>query len=252
MERHIPSILKKKTYNPKSLRQLSKTAVQIAYKHNWNCVKDIPRTLQMELLSEWLQCDETIPVSDEDLDKIEDVVSRGWKGMRPWGPQTFVYLMMLPDDTIPSFADHDNHVIWNYHTWFNGEKKLDLCNFCYMNISKEPKVYSANYWDEKDWTFWHVTDHTQVSGENILNTIWNRRAWCSVCYTEPLIDDILDYDECLADYSYHAKRRFRGYDSDSDSDSDFEYVQTSMMRMPGRRMDDNMYTLMKKNKWFEW
>lgn len=226
-------------------------AVQNVYKHHWHLVNELPKTLQEELLEAWLQCDESIPVSDDDLEKVESVISRGWKGMRPWCPQVFVYIMMLPNE-VPSFAYDDNHLIYEYYLWKKADKsEMNLCTPCYVSIGKEYKQYSANYWLDQGWQFYKVKDHVRVSGEDLLDVIWSRASWCDKCICESLIDDIVDYDECRYEYNYHRKRRCgRCYESSSDSESDIEYQSLSLVA--GRRTNTDMYYMMKKNKFFQW
>lgn len=238
------------TFNPKSLRALSMNAVQRVYKHHWHLVNAIPKTLQEELLESWLQCDESVPVNDADLEKVEAVVSKGWRGMRPWCPQVFVYIMMLPNE-VPSFAFEDNHLIYEYYLWKRENCEMNLCIPCYISVSKEYRQYSANYWLDQGWQFYKVKDHVRVDGEGILDILWSRASWCDRCICEPLIDDIVDYEDCCYDYNYHKKRRcYRCLDSSSDSESDIECQSRSLVA--GRRTDPDMYYMMKKNKYFEW
>lgn len=238
------------SFNPKPLREIAMKAVQNVYKHNWDLINDIPKTLQQELLESWLKCDESIPVSDEDLDKVEEVVSKGWRGMRPWCPQNFVYIMMLPNE-IPSFAFEDNHLIYEYYVWKKSNCEMNLCLTCYIRESQEFRQYSANYWLDKGWQFFKVKNHIRVDGEGLLDVLWSRVSWCDICTCEPLIDDIIDYDECYYDYHYHRKRRCNRCSSSSDeSESDIEYNTRSLIG--GRRIDPDMYYLMKKNKYFQW
>lgn len=238
-------------FHPRPLRALAMNAVQRVYKHHWNAVTVLPKSLQEELLEAWLKCEDKVPVSDDDLEKVESVVARGWKGMQPWCPQVFVYIMMLPNE-VPSFADEDNHLIYEYYLW----KKLDgsvqnLCQACYISIGKQYRQYSANYWLDQGWSFYKIKDHVRVSGEDILDILWSRASWCDRCICEPLIDDIIDYEDCRLEYNYHLKRRcIRCYDSDSESESDIETYSASLIS--GNRTDPNMYCLMKENKFFEW
>lgn len=237
--------------NPKSLRSLSMNAVQRVYKHHWHLVNELPKTLQEELLESWLQCNESVPINDSDLEKVEDAISRGWKGMRPWCPQAFVYIMMLPNE-IPSFAYEDNHVIFDYYLWKRQNCEMNLCVPCYISVSKENRQYSANYWLDQGWQFYKVKDHIRANGDDLLDILWSRSSWCDRCICESLIDDIVDYEDCCTDYSYHRKRRcIRCYDSSSsDSESDNECQSRSLMA--GRRMDPEMYYMMKNNKYFQW
>ncbi|QHY93491.1 non-structural protein [Ambidensovirus_Croatia_17_S17] len=238
------------TFNPKSLRSLAMNAVQRVYKHDWHLVREIPKSLQEELLEAWLQCEESVPVSDDDLEKVEAVVCRGWKGMRPWSPQVFVYIMMLPNE-LPCFAFEDNHVIFEYYLWKRQNCEMNLCVPCFISVSKEYKQYSANYWLDKGWQFYKVKNHIRVKGDGLLYVLWDRSSWCDRCICEPLIYDIIDYEDCYYDYHYHKKRRCtRCYDSSSDSDSDTDWQTRSLVG--GRRTDPKMYEMMKQNKHFEW
>lgn len=247
--RKLPAWMMEK-FNPKPLRRLAMNAVQRVYKHNWSLVNDIPKTLQDELLEEWLQCDESVPVTDEDLGRVQRFVKNRWQEMRPWCPQVFVYLMMLPNE-VPSFADEDNHIIYEYYVWKKLDSEMNLCMPCYVSVGKNYKQFSANYWLEQGWQFYKVKDHVRVSGEDILDVLWSRASWCDRCICEPLIEDIVDYGECCDDYGYHRKRRCgRCYDSSSDSESDIETQSRSLIS--GNRTDPKMYDIMRKNKYFKW
>lgn len=237
-------------FNPKSLRSLAMNTVQRVYKHQWHLVNVLPQSMQHELLEAWLKCDETIPMSDDDLLKVENMIASGWKGMRPWCPQAFIYIMMLPNE-VPSFAYEDNHLIYEYYLWEKENCEMNLCIPCYISVSKEYRQFSANYWLDQGWKFYKVKDHVRVPGDGLLDVLWSRASWCDRCICEPLIDDIIDYEDCCYDHHYHRKRHCtRCYESGSDSDSDIEQQTRSLMS--GRRTDPNMYYMMKTNKMFIW
>lgn len=231
-----------------TLYNMAKKGVKTIYKNNWNETRVLPTQIQHELLISWLQCDETIPESDEDIEKMVSSMEHGWEKMKPIGPTMFLYLMRLPNE-IPPFANERNHVIWDYYIWKEGNKESKICNCCIGKKGQFYKPYSANMWLEKGWTFTHIEDHSMYDSEELLeNLIWDSDNWCSNCITEPLWTHILDDDDCMEEYDYHLKRR-RTWSSSSSDDSDINYRRES--NVIGNRMSPNMYSIYVKNKWFD-
>lgn len=236
----------KKLYQPKSLRDLAKRRIQEVYKNNWEQTKVLPTTLQHELLLAWLRCDETIPESNNELEKILKTMEDGWESMKPITSTMFLYLMRLPDE-VPPFAADKNHVIWNYYEWHRGAHMTKLCSSCMGIKSKFYKPYSANLWLDNNWQFKRVEDHSVYDGEELLDKlIWNEDNWCSNCITEPLWEHILDSNDCFLDYNYHLRKKRPWEDSSSDEESDIEYRRVT--NVVGNRMCPSMYSLHKKNK----
>lgn len=231
-----------------TLYNMAKHGVKTVYKNNWNATKVLPTQIQHELLISWLRCDETIPDSDEDLERIVKSMEDGWESMKPIGPSMFLNLMRLPDK-VPPFAYERNHIIWDFYIWRQGTVESKICSYCFGAKGKFYKPWSANMWLEKGWTFTRVQDHSMISGDMLLeNLIWDEDNWCSQCIIEPLWDHILDDEDCLYDYDYHLKRR-RRWSSSSSEDSDIECRRET--NMLGNRMCSNMYLIYKKNKWFD-
>lgn len=231
-----------------TLYNMAKQGVKMVYKNNWAETKVLPTQIQHELLISWLQCDETIPESDEDLERIVKAMEDGWESMKPIGPTMFLYLMRLPDE-VPPFAHERNHIIWDYYLWNQGEKESKICGCCLGKKGQFYKPYSANMWLDNGWSFKRIEDHSMIDGGELLeNLVWDADNWCSECITEPLWIHILDDDDCLDEYDYHLKRR-RRWSSSSSEDSDIDYRRVT--NVVGNRMCPNMYSIYKKNKWFD-
>lgn len=231
-----------------TLYNMAKQGVKMVYKNHWNETKVLPTQIQHELLVSWLQCNETIPESDEDIERMVKAMENGWESMKPIGPTMFLYLMRLPNE-VPPFAHDRNHIIWDYYIWKQGEKEFKICGCCVGNKGQFYKPYSANMWLEKGWSFKRIEDHSMLDGEELLeHLIWDANNWCSECIIEPLWIHILHDGDCLNDYDYHLKRR-RRLSSSSSEDSDIDYRRET--NVVGNRMCPNMYSLYKKNKWFE-
>lgn len=238
----------KKIYQPKTLRDIAKTRVRDVYRNHWNETKILPTSLQHELLLAWLRCDESMPESDEDLERITAAMEDGWESMKPIGPKMFLYLMRLPD-AVPPFAQERNHIIWNFYEWNDNGNIKKICGCCLCAKGQFYKPYSANMWLDNGWSFKHIQDHSMLDGDQLLeNLIWDEDNWCSSCITEPLWEHILDDDDCLDEYDYHLKRR-RRWSSSSSEDSDIDYRRVD--NVVGNRMCSNMYNIYKKNKWFD-
>lgn len=217
--------------------------VQNVYKHNWNCTNILPITIQNELLTRWLQCIESIPVNDDDLKLIETVCNSSWSAMKPITPNVYVYLMMLPN-YIPLFAAEVNHIIWEFYKWNKNGMIKNLCNECFIYISKYYREYSANYWFENNWTFDKIVKHTVTNAEDILDdVIWDSNSWCSNCICGSLIEDIFEEEHCL-EYENHHWIRER-YNREHN-------IADIITPIRGSRICPNMYYLLKKNKWFTW
>jgi hypothetical protein len=228
----------KKIYHPQSLYDITKKKVREVYKNNWNETKVLPKTIQRELLLDWLRCDEKISESDDDVERIVARMERGWEALKPFGPTTFVYLMRLPDE-VPPFAHERNHIIWDFYLWYEQGREKKICEPCYSGKSRFYRPGSANEWLEKGWVFKRVENHSMIDGDRLLeNLIWDEDNWCSLCIVEPLWIHILDDDDCLFDYEYHLKRR-RTWSHSSSEDSDIDYCKHTVMQ--GIRLNPTLY-----------
>lgn len=236
-------------YQPKTLYDICKHRVQVVYKNNWDETKILPQSVQHELLLSWLRCEETVPESDEDIEKILENMKDGWEAMKPISPLMFLYLMRLPDE-IPPFANYRNHVIWDYYEWHKGGEMEKLCSPCMSSKSQFYKPWSANLWLENDWIFKHVEDHDVYRDYELLEKlIWDESNWCSNCLIEPLWEHILDDDDCLEDYDYHMRKR-RRWDTSSSEDEEDDISYRRLTNVVGHRMSPTLYSTYKENKWF--
>lgn len=232
-------------YSPKTLYALAKKTVRNVYKNHWNETKVLPKSIQRELLKDWLRCDETLPESGDELDKIVERMEDGWESLLPMCPAIFIHLMRLPNE-VPPFAYERNHIIWNYYKWTDDGIEKKICANCFVNIGQRYKPFSANLWFDKNWSFERIEDHTMLSGDELLeDLIWLAENWCVNCIYEPLWEHIFDDADCLAEYDYHFKRRRRW--SSSSEDSDIDFCKTTAVK--GNRIDPNMYNIYKSNKW---
>lgn len=228
-----------------TLYNMAKHGVKMIYKNHWNETKVLPTQIQHELLVSWLKCDETIPESDEDIERILRRCAGGWESLKPVTPTIFLYLMRLPDG-VPPFAYERNHVIWDYYRWKDGETEKLICEGCLAKKGQFFKPYSANMWLERGWVFTRVKDHDVYDREDLLSkVIWDANNWCNECIYEPLWIHILDDIDCLDEFDYHLKRR-RRWSSSSSEDSDIDYRKESIVL--GNRMCSNMYKILKDNK----
>lgn len=231
-----------------TLYNMARKGVKMVYKNNWNETKVLPKRLQQDMLISWLQCDESIPESDDDLERITRAMEDGWESMKPIWPAMFLNLMRLPNG-VPPFAYERNHIIWDYYVWMEQNREKKICECCMSSKGQSYKPYSANVWLENGWSFKRVQDHSILCGDEIMDClIWDRENWCSECITEPLWIHILDDEECLDEFQYHLKRR-RRWSSSSSEDSDIEYKRET--NIVGNRMCPSMYNIFKKNKWLK-
>lgn len=247
-------------YNPRSLLDLSKKAVQETYKHHWNEISDIPEILQKELLEAWMTRREDIDFDgDDDWDNMYDYLGMGWDRM-DWGPQAMIYIMNHPHDLVPNWATDVNHVIWDYYLWCDRNVIMNpcrrLCSRCFINVSGEFRQFSANYWEEKNWEFFHITNHTLENIENVLPLVWDQNNWCFVCKYTPCIKDFSDLSGCLTHHNYHAHHPVLD-DDEIDYAIDYYMVDRLMdhsrvFRMNGNRMDSEMYKYIRSHKDFTW
>lgn len=236
--------------NPLPLRKLALDSVRQTYRHHWNETCVLPRILQFELLREWMNHDVVPNYIRDDFWEIHKDLYTEFSALRPFTAQKFVHLMMLSPEEVPYFADDWNCIIWNYYR-HSYEKEFrpcrKLCHHCYCVESKYFKQYSGNVWKERGWTFYHITDHTGVSGENILeDVVWKATSWCSSCLIEPLFD-ILTTDACRWEFSYHSKRYRVDFFSSDEEEEFIGHNNWTIRRLTAPIVDDNMYSFIKKN-----
>ena len=105
----MSSAKKVKVYQPKSLLELSKLKTRETYRFNWQVIIDsLPKILQLELLQEWLQCDEQLPSSDEERDRILQFFTDRYIRWESLSTEEFLYIMQHPEE-VPDFAYQTNH-----------------------------------------------------------------------------------------------------------------------------------------------
>lgn len=233
-----------------TLYNMAKFGVMQVYKNHWEETRVLPELIQTDLLRTWLTCEETIPESDEDIERINEAVPDGWdpNGWAEWLPVTidkYLTLMRLPDE-VPPFVAEFNIVYWKYYIWNDGMVKWNICKSC--AVSKGLNLfYAANYWKEKGWSFQRVEDQQQFRGDEVLPwLIWDENSWCQYCIIGPLWVDIQDKEYSRVGRIIYRKRR---YASDSDDDDDIS-VRT-VTDVVGSQMCPNMYKIYRKNKLFK-
>lgn len=232
--------------SPCTLRDSCIKAVKSVYRSNWSAVEVLPRTLQDELLWSWLRCDESQPLSDDELAAYMDILEESdevWN--RNFSPEEFVRLMRLPVGICPPFAHNVSHVIYEYIKWVKPESKCYLCYSCYLSIAQPFLQYSKNLWELNGWEFYKMKTHEVVKGDDVLEeVIWNEENWCSRCITFSLIKAIVNYEDCLYEYDFHLKKR-RYYDSSADEETDYT-VPDVQEHLVGKRLSNRLFKSCKR------
>lgn len=235
----------KKTFSAPSLYEIAKLKVRETYRQNWDEIKCLPKTIQNELLVDWLQCGETFPLSDSEEDKVKQLVryEEPFDPNRtlPVSPSCFIALMEYPWE-VPEFTDEWAHVHFKYvvKTNYNTNARNRMCTTCFHEKSLCFKPYSENLWKQNNETYYLHTDHNVVEGEYVLEeVVWDSNNWCDFCITEPLFF-IVDKDTCKSDYGLHTRKRpnfWNDYSTDDDSDIDY----CNIKRIKGNEIDDCMF-----------
>lgn len=203
-QRNLPAWLmalaSRPVYNPRSLYGTCKERVKHLYKDNWDEVDCLPITIQRDLLTDWLMC-EDVP---DDNWAITLLSFNSWQDMLPIPPQIFVALMNHPFE-IPRFAHEENHVVKRYVHWSQPNRDVPyklLCPGCFNHIAKPGREWSGNWWEEMGWVFHAMVNHTVVAGDVLLYEIWATEAWCSRCITGSLLSIYSPY-ECSEMSEFH-------------------------------------------------
>lgn len=247
---------KVKVHQPKSLFELSKLKTRDTYRFNWQVIiNSLPKTIQLELLSDWLKCNEQLPSSDEELDRILEFFATRTIRWERLSTEEFLYIMQHPEE-VPDFAFEKNHChlkFWTMTRPWDSEWKKRLCEPCFVSESKFYKPYSENLWKERGVIFTETRDHCIIDGDDLLSEfLWDARNWCERCISTPLFN-IFDEDDCRMLFDMHTRKRtFNYYDSEysSDDDSDVEYYYVKKVK--GYSVDNVLYQFLKKNKDFEY
>lgn len=184
-----------------SLYSLTKLAVRRIYKDNWDETKILPATIQKELLTDWLKCDDEVLSDFEEENSILEHVNSWRRIKRIMCPQLFVDLMNHPN-VIPSFACELNHVIKDCISWHHNGGVENLCQWCFAHIADVRAPNSADVWERNGWMFFKHDWHNLVFAEDILKEVHDSNNWCSRCVTRSLID-ILSEDECEDTTRFH-------------------------------------------------
>ncbi|AAO38889.1 non-structural protein NS-3 [Blattella germanica densovirus 1] len=197
-----------------SLKDLCKQAVLKYYRWNWKKTEVLPVTLQNELLTDWLKCDEVVLEEFEELNERAhqcDYEVNVWRRIKQiMCPQIYVGLMEHPD-TVPQFAFDHSHIITTSIVWYKEEYNSEtesyererLCSQCWYRMANPRADDSADQWYMNGWTFGREYSHYCVcSKEDVLDIIQDKNNWCAICVTQSLID-ILTYDECVAETEFH-------------------------------------------------
>lgn len=244
--RSLNTYIGKQKYNAPSLFDICKLKVREVYRTNWSETMCLPKTIQQELLTDWLHCDEVFPeLSDDEEDKVKEVIANE----NPFHPDRslplstdcFVSLMMHPFE-IPDFVDEMAHVHFKYVVKTNvlNKAKQRLCMRCFGIESQMIKPYSENLWKQQNVTYYEHVDHNVISADEIFSdVIWDTDNWCDRCITEPLFF-IVDKDTCRSDYGLHTRKRptfWNDYSTDDDSDNDYCHIK----RIKGNEIPDAMF-----------
>lgn len=189
-----------------SLKSIVKRAVLKIYQYDWDKTKILPVTLQDELLTDWLKCDEEL-LEDFEAEN-EFLLERGytvnvWRRIkRIMCPQVFEGLMNYPSITV-KFADNWNHIVTNSIWWYvDGDEIGKLCENCWVRMANPSALDSAVQWELRGWSFIKEHSHYIVSAEDVIDQIHDRLTWCHICVYASLID-IFTYEECESETSFH-------------------------------------------------
>ena len=223
-------------FQPSDLFNICKKKVMLVYKNNWTETNVLPKLIQKDLLEEWLNHADVV-FSPEDAYADHLGAMNSWDDLLPICPQTFVWLMLLPQE-VPSFAYEENHIIFDYYKRTNYQCTFEerLCSVCFSTSSKYYYPYSANLWLEQNNLYKHYTQHLIVNGDDLLeDVIWENKAWCDMCSTTPLFT-LLNEDDCHSEHDYHYWKRSRPYDYNSDDSLGTIPSQCSETIIAGNRM----------------
>lgn len=232
-------------YNPSSLFEICVDSVRKTAGPKVFKLKDtLPATVYNEILKSYFVCDEEM--DDEEVERLQWVHSGGWNRLLPMSTEMFVKLMTYPANETPFFAHEYNHIIYDCYIWKDNGIQKKICAPCYASVGLFWKQWSGNYWRMNRWEFSRLRSHDCIEGDELMSAvIWSPSSWCERCFTEPLIVDILDKEECRQAYSFHPPPHFMDSD-ESDEDTDV-IMYNECKKEVGRFIDETMFRFLNKN-----
>lgn len=204
------------SFNPLSLLELSEKAVLSSYIFEFeNLAGILPKSLYNALFQKWLSCTEKFDLSDEDNDKIYDILRETdiFEASGDTDPSFLIRRCVIAFNkekydeypSLPYILNYTfNHVVMDFvieRRIFGGEK--NLCHLCFKSVSHYTLPFCGNIWDRDNKYYLNMFDHAEVSENELFSRYMkDKYYWCSNCHIRPLFK-IVDIDECIM--QHHSK-----------------------------------------------
>lgn len=198
------------SFNPLSLLELSEKAVLSGFIFDFeNLAGILPKSLYDTLFQKWLSCAEKFDLSDEDNNKIYDILSGTdvFEASGDCEPSFLIRRCVIAFDKdkydeYPSFPYISNcsfnHVVMDYiieRKVCSGER--NLCHLCFKSVSHYSLPFCGNLWDRDRKYYLNMFDHAEILEDELFNNYMKDSFfWCSNCHIRPLFK-IVDADECI-------------------------------------------------------
>lgn len=204
-------------FNPLSLLELSEKTILNNFVFDFeNLAGILPKSLYNALFQKWLCCTENFDLSDEDNDKIYDILKDTdiFEASGDTKPSFLIRRCVIAFNkekydeypSLPYILDNTfNHIVMDYiieRKIFGGEK--NLCDMCFKTTSHYTLPFCGNLWDRDMKYYLNMFDHAEVSGNKVFTKFMKDSFyWCSNCHIVPLFK-IVDIDECVM--QHHSER----------------------------------------------
>lgn len=199
-------------FQPLSLYSCAKKAIRKQYCTKFDVLEKIlPACLFIELLHDFLHCDESLGLSDDDKDELYDII-RGIGFFQRLSPEIpslkhVAAVFAFDQDSYEDydyfpFTARDNHIRIKYYDEFHFDTKrhYNICGDCFIIKCYGFSDCSANIWECNKVAYSYVTTHEIVYDYDLFDSVVrNKNNWCRRCYKNPLFI-ILNPDDCYSDY----------------------------------------------------
>lgn len=208
-----------------SLYNLCKKKLRETYVVDFEKLKGIlPKIIYDELNLEWLTCDEVLELSDDENDRVYEILSNSelfnldnmWEDPSHLVKRCVVALTPTKYEEYPEFSYINsrkyNHIYVEYYMEIRPHvKTLSLCEWCFSCVSNYWLDFSADLWQRDNVRYSIARENICMFGDEVFSRVLkDKDYWCDRCKICPLfkIDsesscrNPMDYIDC-GDFVIH-------------------------------------------------
>ena len=222
-------------FQPLSLFDQCKKQVRKQYCTNFGVLeKCLPITLFLQLLHDFLHCEEILPLSDEEKDELHLMINSTTifhrYSFEEYNATITAAIFAFDQDAYEdydyfTFTNYKNHIRHFYYLETNtltGSQR-SICQKCFLNKCYGATSFSQSVWNACNVAYTEFRMHQIIDEYDLYESLIRCSTnWCRICYIVPLFQ-ILNEDECHENFDCDAMY----FNSDNEiSDVEDSFVNT--------------------------